>query len=106
MRNWIFFQICYGVFLWIATLVAFATGNHVIKVIASAVGVLALFVSFAGSLDFFHLYSRDWFKSKKQLDDEIEKSRESWRQAEKLSKIIGQHEAVKLWNEKKDLTPE
>jgi ABC-type multidrug transport system fused ATPase/permease subunit len=45
---------------------------------------------------------RDWFKTQDELQTSLDETRKSWQTAEKLVKILGEHEAVKLWNAEKE----
>ncbi len=105
MRKWIMFQLCWNVFLWVGTIIGFAIGGETIKIIAVIIGFSSLMLGFTSAMAFAESYSKDWFKTKKELDKKLEEANESWKKAEKLCLIIGRHEAIQLWNKEKDIKP-
>jgi len=45
-------------------------------------------------------WNQNWFKTAEELMKEKQKVREEWQRAEAMCKVIGNHEAVKLWEAK------
>jgi c-di-AMP phosphodiesterase-like protein len=53
-------------------------------------------------ITFTNLTTKRWFDTQEQLDDEISRQKYGWQRANKFIKIIGEHEAIKMWNQNKD----
>lgn len=45
-------------------------------------------------------WDRNWFKTAEELMEEKRKVKEEWQRAEAMCKVIGNHEAMKLWEAK------
>lgn len=68
--------------------------------VAAIVGYMLLVLGASFAMDKAGL-NRDWFKTQDQLQKELEGARAQWEKARKLCHIIGDHEAVKMWDAKK-----
>lgn len=42
---------------------------------------------------------RNWFKTQEELNNQLKQATRSWDKAEKLMKILGEQESIKLWHE-------
>ena len=45
---------------------------------------------------------KHWFTTLEELTEEKQKATKEWEKASKLIKVIGEHEAVKLWRAEKE----
>jgi hypothetical protein len=64
--------------------------------------ILLIVVIFWSLMNMMNMPSKEHFESVRELEEKSQKAIESWNKAEKLSKIIGTHEAIQLWKESKD----
>lgn len=51
-------------------------------------------------------FTKRWFQTEEQLNEEIAKQKEHWNKADKLVWILGKTEAIRLWEEQKKLEEE
>lgn len=49
-----------------------------------------------------NLITEDHFKEIEELKEERDRLREEWRKAHQFIQVIGEHEAIKMWNENKN----
>lgn len=68
-------------------------------VMAICCGLFMLF-SISMTIAFARVFSKTWFKTEEELQKEVENTNTSWKKAEKFSKLIGQHIAIKAWIER------
>jgi hypothetical protein len=95
------------VHLMLAMLAIGVTKNNGILWACFTAGVVLMFLlNLAVTSAFTKTFSKDWFKTQEQLEKEIEKSVESWSRANRLCTVLGEHEAVKLWEQAKELEKE
>ena len=74
-----------------------STIQAIISLLLLLMIVLSVFV-----LHFFTIiYSKNWFKSVEELDTQTRELKDEWDKVHHLAQVIGNHEALKMWEEEK-----
>ncbi len=107
MRKLIKLTIITNIIVWIATvigwIVAYRTGQMWAIVIAFLLGVTSMFINLVVSLSLTQSgLDRDWFKTQEELQKTLEEKKHINTKLTKVIHVIGDHEAVKLWEANKD----
>jgi len=84
--------------VWIITALLFVLKN-IPYWLPVAVGVIGLIFTLMTAALFFSYYSELWFKDRNELLKLIEENRKEFEKTKEIIKVIGKHEAVKMWEE-------
>lgn len=100
MRKLISYYLSSSALVFFVLIIACFSGVGIILSISAAIGLVYLLFSFFLSFNMscFGL-DRRWFDTQEELDKKLTEARQSWETADKLIRIIGEHEAVKMWEE-------
>lgn len=73
------------------------------RILMAITAVLSLFNAIVGLMLTTYVFnkemSNDWFKTQEGLEEMVKDCNKSWEKANKFCRIIGNHEAIKMWEE-------
>jgi hypothetical protein len=95
------FWLATNTFMWLATIFVAVATNQNIRIIACiiALGCFVVTIIFGISLDW--IFPKKWCEDMDDIDDLRAEAESELKKAEKFVAIIGTHEAIKLYEEKK-----